>query len=409
MAKLKFYLDTRQSKFGKEAPLKLSIRNNNTSAFISLGISLLPSHWDAKNEKVIVHPRRQIYNNYIEQQRMNIREIVLDLLLSRKIENMTASDIKKFVEKSLKPISDEEEKETTFIDCFRRFIDLKQKESTKSIYQGTLNHLYKFCDNIEVLTFEDINKGWLTRFDNYLAETSPSKNARNIHLRNIRAVFNDAIDENITTHYPFRKYKIRNVETAKRSLTIDQLRELINFPVEEHQEQYRDMFLLIFFLIGINTIDLFNLTKQSVRDGRIIYHRAKTGRLHSIKIEPEALAIIKKYKGSNYLLNPLDRYANYKDYRKKINKNLQEIGTFERVGRGGKKVHHPLFTELTTYWARHTWATIASEIDIPKETISAALGHEIGSRITSIYINFDQKKVDEANRKVIDYVLYNKV
>jgi site-specific recombinase XerD len=409
MAKLKFYLDTRQCKTGKEAPLKLSIRNNNTSAFISLGISLLPSHWDAKNEKVIVHPRRQIYNNYIEQQRMNIREIVLDLLLSRKIENMTASDIKKFVEKSLKPISDEEEKETTFIDCFRQFIDLKQKESTKSIYQGTLNHLYKFCDNIEVLTFEDINKGWLTRFDNYLAETSPSKNARNIHLRNIRAVFNDAIDDNITTHYPFRKYKIRNVETAKRSLTIDQLRELINFSVEEHQEQYRDMFLLIFFLIGINTIDLFNLTKGSLRNGRITYNRAKTGRLHSIKVEPEALAIIKKYKGNNYLLNPLDRYANYKDYRKKINKNLQEIGTFERVGRGGKKVHHPLFPELTTYWARHTWATIASEIDIPKETISSALGHEIGSRITSIYINFDQKKVDEANRKVIDYVLYNKV
>lgn len=79
MAKLNFYLDTRQTKFGKEAPLKLAIRNNNTSALISLGISLLPSHWDAKNEKVIVHPRRQVYHNYIEQQRMNIREIVLEL------------------------------------------------------------------------------------------------------------------------------------------------------------------------------------------------------------------------------------------------------------------------------------------------------------------------------------------
>ena len=63
---------------------------------------------------------------------------------------------------------------------------------------------------------------------------------------------------------------------------------------------------------------------------------------------------------------------------------------------------------LSSYAARHTWATIAASLDIPKETISAALGHEIGSRVTSIYIDFDQKKVDEANRKVMDYVLYGK-
>ena len=63
-----------------------------------------------------------------------------------------------------------------------------------------------------------------------------------------------------------------------------------------------------------------------------------------------------------------------------------------------------MFPGLSSYWARHTWATIAASLDIPKETISAALGHEIGSPITSIYIRLDQKKVDEANRMVIDYV-----
>ena len=61
---------------------------------------------------------------------------------------------------------------------------------------------------------------------------------------------------------------------------------------------------------------------------------------------------------------------------------------------------------LTTYWARHTWATIASELDIPKETIAAALGHG-GNSVTDIYINFDKKKIDVANRKVIDYVVKN--
>ena len=68
----------------------------------------------------------------------------------------------------------------------------------------------------------------------------------------------------------------------------------------------------------------------------------------------------------------------------------------------------PAFKGLTTYWARHTWATIAAELDIPKETIAAALGHSIGNPVTSIYINFNTHKIDEANRRVLDYVLYYK-
>ena len=64
---------------------------------------------------------------------------------------------------------------------------------------------------------------------------------------------------------------------------------------------------------------------------------------------------------------------------------------------------------LTSYWARHSWATIASELDIANETIAEALGHEYGNRITNIYIRKNQKKVDIANRKVLDWVLYGKI
>ena len=81
---------------------------------------------------------------------------------------------------------------------------------------------------------------------------------------------------------------------------------------------------------------------------------------------------------------------------------------FERHGLGGKKTVHPLFPKLSQYWRRHTWATIAAELDIPKEAIAAGLGHELGNSTTAIYINFNMKKVDVANRKIIDYVLYGK-
>lgn len=63
---------------------------------------------------------------------------------------------------------------------------------------------------------------------------------------------------------------------------------------------------------------------------------------------------------------------------------------------------------IIIHYARHSWATIAASLDIPKETIAAALGHG-GNSVTDIYINFDQKKIDEANRKVIDYLNNHKI
>ena len=74
---------------------------------------------------------------------------------------------------------------------------------------------------------------------------------------------------------------------------------------------------------------------------------------------------------------------------------------------GEEKEITPRFPGISSYWSRHTWATIAASLDIPKETIAAALGHG-GNTVTDIYIDFDQRKVDEANRKVIDYVFLTK-
>ena len=202
-----------------------------------------------------------------------------------------------------------------------------------------------------------------------------------------------------------RKFKIKKEETRKRSLSVEQLRLLMEYDCEEYQRRYRDMFVLMFYLIGINAVDLFLAKPDSVVNGRLEYKRAKTGKLYSVKIEPEAMEIIDRYRGNQYLLNIMDEYKDYKNFLHRMGIALKEIGEMKRVGRGGKKVRTPVFPEISSYWSRHTWATIAAELDVPKETISEALGHSIGSEVTSIYIKFDRKKVDEANRKVIDYVL----
>lgn len=248
-----------------------------------------------------------------------------------------------------------------------------------------------------------MNREWLTRFESYCAQTMKI-NAYAIHLRNIRTVFNYARDEEITTLYPFRKFKIKHEETKKRAMPIEQLKELRDIPCEEYQEKYRDMFMLSFYLMGINMGDLLHLKKEDLVNGRIEYHRAKTNKLYSIKVEPEAEKIIRKYKGKKYLLNPLDHYSDHLEFVRHMNRELKKIGTMERKGRGGKKLREPLNDQLSSYWARHTWATIAAELDIPIETISRCLGHSYGSSVTNIYIKFDDRKIDEANKKVLDYL-----
>lgn len=282
----------------------------------------------------------------------------------------------------------------------------KKNPQTKATYQYTLDRICRFVAAPDKLNFEDMTYVWLNSFELHLAETS-KVNSISIHMRNIRAVFNDALNTETISCYPFRRFKIKQEATAKRALTPEELVTLKDYPCEEHQKQYIDMFMLIFYLIGINTVDLCRLVR--IRNGRIEYRRAKTKKIYDIKVELGAAEIIDRYRGSKYLLDILERYKNYKDYAHRLNENLQEIGDVklvEKIIKGKKrqvKECSPLFPDLTTYWARHTWATIAYKIGVPKDVISLALGHEFGGRGTSIYIDYDMEKVDKANRDVLDY------
>ncbi len=405
MGKLGLYLDTRRVSKDGTSLLKLLIRHKGKTSYISLQIKLLPEQWDNDKQKVIGHPNKGVLNTIITQKFLEYEAEMLDLLKLGKITGLNAYQIKdELLLRTNTEYALRKDKSNSFSVCFMRFVDQK-KGRTKDIYLQTYKKLATYSKSLEVLKFENITKEWLLGFDNWLEEQGNSKNGRNLHLRNIRAVFNEAIDNEITNFYPFRKLRIKNVQTAKRSLSVEQLRTLFNYPIESWQEKYLDLFKLVFFLIGINMVDLLRLTE--IIDERIEYSRAKTKRFYSIKVEQEALEIINKYRGKNILLEFGERYDDYTHVSKKTNLALQSIGNVDRKGLGGKKHIEPAFPKLTLYWARHSWATIASSLDIPKETIAQALGHG-GNTVTDIYIDFDRNKIDEANRRVIDWVLYGK-
>ena len=413
MITTKLYLDTRAIKDDDPAPLKVAITKKRQAAYISLGIKLTKKQWDAKKQRIIDAPNKLRLENYIKNKMMEIQNAIMDLQTKGELTKQTATQIKNKVIAYLDP---EVNKKDLFINRYIEYMNSRSAQRTREIYETTLKKMRSFDSKVDTYSFEDISKDWLKRLDFELIKQGLRKNSRNIHFRNIRAVFNDAIDNEITTHYPMRTFDINPEQTEKRSLTIENLRTLFNYNVEPWQQKYLDYFKLTFYLIGINPADILSCTDDNVVEGRLLYRRKKTGRLYSIRIEPEALEIIKKYRGKERLVNFSEKMKSYKQFIGKANKGLKTIGPISKIKNLNKKpndfqkeyhkAYNGIFPSISLYWARHTWATIAFSIGIPEEIIAEALGHSHGNRTTAIYIDKSVANIDAANRKVLDYVLY---
>ncbi|MBR5469216.1 MAG: hypothetical protein IKU78_01990 [Paludibacteraceae bacterium] len=160
----------------------------------------------------------------------------------------------------------------------------------------------------------------------------------------------------------------------------------------------RDIFLLSFYFCGINPIDIFNLTE--IKNNRIIFVRQKTsGKVITpikISIQPEAMALIEKYKGESKIFCFDSHYIDYKNFYHTIQLRIRKLG---------KMIEQP---NLSLYWARYSWASYADKIGIEEKVISKSLGHADVSIAGKHYISYDWERTDKANRKVIDY-LFNKM
>lgn len=308
--------------------------------------------------------------------------------------------------RNIKAIINGEEPQSgqSLVHYFEEFMETKTNESTRGIYETTRKRLVMYDEKALI---DDIDRRWLDGFLAHEIMRGRKMNGIAIDFRNMRAVFNWAIDNEETKNYPFRKFTIKTERQKFLYLSIEEMREYRDIEVEDFMEKYRDMFLLGFYLIGINLSDLLELPANAIKHGRIVYRRKKTGRLYDIKVEPEALKIINKYHGTKHLVRFLDDGTKLSSFKRRLGDYIKRIGKVELVKnrRGAliKKQLKPLHDDIVWYTARRSWATIAASLDIPKEVIGKALGHsEWDSTTTDLYINFDNRKIDEANRKVIN-------
>ena len=396
-------LDKRSVNKQDKHPIKFRFYNNGKAVYIATNLYAFPDEFDesnlfslSKKETKEQYRRNNIYlTNEIDR-----ADRLYDDLRRKGQSNISAAKFKELFNRA----KNGQGGLISFDSHFQSFIEEKTGR-TKEMYQTTYNKIKGIFPS--ELYFDDVDFSFLQRFESGLRKRGNAVNTISIDMRNVRAVFNDAAKKKLVSRdlYPFYDYQIKREETEHRAITVEKLRVLFSFSGTQSENWARDVAKLIFYLIGINASDLYDLEKPV--DGRINYRRDKTGRLYSIKLEPEAMELIELFKGQNHFLCFQEQFANKADFLKKINGEdiLDGSGKMKILKRGLNTIGYSIGVDnLTSYVLRHTWATIAGELEIPKETIKKALGHR-KKEVTDIYIKFDPKKVDDANRKVIDYVL----
>ncbi|MDH6354748.1 integrase [Dysgonomonas sp. PH5-45] len=397
MATLRLIIDKQHPNSKNKVPIKLEFGAKSKKSQISLDVYVDAENWDSKEMIILpTKPKSKKKNVLIQNEFSRAEEFIEKLKLKGKFLDNAKYLRDQFIQSDKEPI--------LFSEYFRVFIGLKTGR-TADIYRATLNKIEKhFGSDIR---FTDVDYAWLDKLDKIMQtertlntkgeiiKSGLEVNARAIHFRNIRSVFNYAIDNNIIglEIYPFRRFKIKREETIKRAIKIKDLILLFNYKGSKQENWAVDISKMIFYAIGINIKDLYHLNDFS--GTYLNYKRAKTNKLYTIFIEPELKVLLNKYASERTLMFTT-QFKMYNSFGKKLNAYLAIICT---------KINIP---KITTYSLRHTWATLAAELEVPKETIAAALGHG-GNTITDVYIKFNQNKINEANRKVITYIENTKI
>ena len=284
---------------------------------------------------------------------------------------------------------------------------------TAHVYRSSTNAIIAYCGE-EDLLFSEVTSEWLKGFEVYLRSRGCSWNTVSTYLRTFRAVYNRAVDLGKAPYVPhlFRSVYTGTRADHKRALCDDDMKKVfaklsrtsgVPFAVCQAQE----LFILMFSLRGMPFVDLAYLRKSDLRDNVITYRRRKTGRPLSVTLTPEALELLKKYMNrdshSPYLFSLLksgegtkEAYREYQLALRSFNQQLTLLG--EVLG---------LNDRLSSYTARHTWATTAYYCEIHPGIISEAMGHS-SIKVTETYLKpFRNKKIDEANNQIIDFVKHS--
>lgn len=388
--KTRLYLDTRNRDASRPCPLYLCISRHQRSAFYPLNVSVLPARWDAHARRMRQLPLREWPERPTVARIIDakVSALELELMKGEAAGELHGMDVIAVRDWLLQRMSPDEPERRSLVQYIGHLAAGKRTDATRSVWFALQHAVERFRPDTAVA---DVDAAFLRAFFQHLQNSGLQHNSVVARMRTLRAVMNAARDDKLVTGYPFARFPLRIQETRKRSLSVEALRRFIAEPPSFG----RDYFVLSFLLLGMNPVDIFNARVDDYDGKRIRYRRSKTGKLYDVRVFPECAEIIERHRGRDGWLFDAHDGRTLPTFRACVDYAIKNVA--------------PEWKDLSMYWARHTWATIAAnDCDVSQDVISHALGHSTGAAVTAIYVNFDLRKVDAANRSVIDWVMYGK-
>jgi len=389
-----------------EHPIVLRITKDGKRKYISLGISIDPKFWDfGKNQPTTTCPNKDYIKKIILDKEVEYQRLILEMNSEQK--DYTVTTLAESNQKSIKIKSVHE--------FFLYLIEENQsmnKVGNAKVYKDTLATLnqYKNTEKLDI-PFSDIDSIWLSQYEKWLINKGYSQTSISVRFRTLRSAYNKAIEQRCVRSeaYPFDTFKVSKfaTKTHKRAISKAEISKIVKLNLDNEKPTMllsRDIFIFSYFLGGINFTDIAHLQYSNIINNRIVYTRQKTHKFLNMPILNEADIILQRYKKANPLPD---------DYIFPIlNKNIH-ITAQQQFNRVHKVIGHinpclkeiakkaNIDTNLTTYVARHSYATVLKRSGVNTSIISESLGHS-SEKVTQIYLDsFENSQIDEAMKNLI--------
>ena len=388
-----------------EHPLMLRIAQNGKSKYKSLKISVTAKHWDFdRNVPKPNCPSKDLINKIILKTKLEYQQKVLEKKANE--EEFTAS--------SLIHDKKEEIKAMTVDEFYKQLItELKEKGQIGNSYAylSSYDNLKNFNKGRKLnYTFSHIDVVFCKKFEDWMRRKGNKDTTISYQFRTLRATFNRAITAKVVSKEknPFSEFKLShlNTKTMKRALSKTDILKIMDADCHNKSELSQlahDLFCFSYLCGGISLVDMANLTPENIIEGRLIYQRQKTHGSINLQLSDRAMQIINKYsdyqKKANYFfpilhckrhITLMQKHNRIRKYCLHINHELKQLA---------KELN--ITANVTTYVARHSFATILKKSGVNIGIISQALGHQ-DIKTTQIYLSkFDNEQVDEAMKNLL--------
>jgi transposase len=395
--KIKFRASLAQ---GKEGFLYYQVIHRRMARQIRTGYRLYSTEWDEWHSTVVMSseagtPRHEYLTRLKEKLASDVRRLKgVIATLEQDSGEYTAEQVVRLY--ATQPV-------VNFVAFARELIgQLEQmgRKRTAATYSTAVNSFVRFRGDSGDIALEDMDAVLVMAYESHLKVLGLCPNSTSYYMRNLRALYNRAVEkELVVQRYPFKRVYTGIDKTAKRAVSLKAIRRIrdMDFTREPLLDYARDLFMFSFYTRGMSFVDIAFLKKSDLRNGVLSYRRRKTNQHLSIRWEAPMQQLINKYdtSGTPYLLpvirdNETEAWRQYTNASHLVNRKLKLIG--HRLG---------LSIPLTTYVARHAWASIAQSKNVALSVISEAMGHD-SETTTRIYLaTLDTSLVDKANRLVL--------